>query len=104
MNVRFSPQARADLKAIIQAIAAENPAAARRFGRLVIERALSLSQNPFRGTLLKRTSGVRRLLVGPYLILSYEVAGDRVGILQIVHGARDLKRVVRGPKVERKPD
>jgi toxin ParE1/3/4 len=103
MNVRFSPQARADLKAIIQAIAAENPAAARRFGRLVIERALSLSQNPFRGTLLKRTSGVRRLLVGPYLIL-YEVAGDRVGILQIAHGARDLRRVVRGPKVERKPD
>ena len=103
MNVRFSRQARADLKTIIATIASENPGAARRFGRLLRDRALSLGQNPYRGTPLRRPNGLRRLLVGPYLIL-YDVAGDRVEVLQIVHGARDLRRVVRERKTERKSD
>jgi toxin ParE1/3/4 len=103
MNVRFSRQARADLNTIIATIASDNPRAARRFGRLLRDRALSLSHNPYRGTAVKRSNGLRRLLVGPYLIL-YDVADDRVEILQIVHGARDLRRVVRHRKPERNPD
>lgn len=102
MNVRFSRRARADLKTIVATIANENPTAARRFGRLLRDRALSLSQNPYRGTPLKRSSGLRRLLLGPYLVL-YEVVGDRVEVLQIVHGARDLRRVVRGRQTQGTP-
>ena len=103
MNVRFSRQAQADLRTIISAVASENPSAARRFGRPLRDRALSLSQNPYRGAPLKRANGPRRLLVGPYLIL-YDVADDRVEVLQIVHGARDLRRVVRDRKPERNPN
>jgi toxin ParE1/3/4 len=103
MNVRFSRQARADLNTIIATIASDNPRAVRRFGRLLRHQALSLSHNPYRGTAVKRWHGLRRLLVGRYLIV-YDVADDRVEILQIVHGARDLLRVVRGRKAERSPD
>jgi toxin ParE1/3/4 len=89
MKVRFSRQASADLHEILRTIALDNPTAARRFGRRLRERALSLSTHPQRGGPLEGHETARRLVVGPYLIV-YRVGRELVQILQIVHGARDL--------------
>ena len=86
MKVRFSRPARADLRSIIASIAKDNPKAARRYGKLL---ALSLSDFPNRGALLRGHATARRLVVGPYLIV-YRADRDLVRILRILHGARDI--------------
>src|SRR3954470_5650114 len=53
----------------------DNPTEARRYGTLPAERALSLSDFPNRGALLRGHATARRLVVGPYLII-YRADGD----------------------------
>jgi toxin ParE1/3/4 len=93
MKVRFSRQARADLRGIVESISVDSPAAARRFRRLLSERALSLQQFPERGARLQGHPSARRLVVKPYLIV-YRIDRNLVQILRIVHGRRDLRALL----------
>jgi plasmid stabilization system protein ParE len=42
---------------------------------------------------------LRQLLVGPYRVI-YRLKYDRVNILGVIHGARDLRKAMRGRRSE----
>jgi len=89
-NVVFAPQAIADLQEITQHIAKDNPSAAIRFGNLLIDRVKVLQQFPFLGSPYAKVPGVRKLVLGPYLIF-YRVSLEqgRVDVLRYWHGAQE---------------
>jgi toxin ParE1/3/4 len=89
MRVHWTPAASQDLFATIAFIAEDNPFQAQRIGQLLREAALSLQQFPQRG----RVGGVQdtRELVLPTLPwrLVYDIRGDMIRILRVIHGAQD---------------
>jgi toxin ParE1/3/4 len=95
MKVRFSRQAQADLRSIIQAIHEHSPAAARQYGQLLRDRALSFRDFPERGGRLQAHTTARRLVVGAYLII-YRPDPELVRILRILHGKRDIDALLAG--------
>jgi toxin ParE1/3/4 len=88
-RVVFSPRAEADLEAIGDYVAMDNPEAATRLVRSLRERCLSLSEFPDRGAPFGKAA--RALVLGNYLIL-YQVRSleDEVLVIiaAVVHGAR----------------
>lgn len=90
--VRFSNQALADLEDIDAYIGARNPTAARRVINRIEELCFALGEMPGLGR-PSEVEGARKLLVPewPYKII-YEIAAepDRIIVLRIYHGARDL--------------
>lgn len=95
MRVRFSRQARGDLKSIVEKITEHNPQAAERMRRLLSEKAFSLSEHPERGARLIGHPTARRLVVRPYLII-YRLDPTMVRILRILHGKRDIGALLTG--------
>ena len=89
-KVIFAPQAIADLEEITRRIAKDDPSAAIRFGNLLIERVRLLEQFPFLGSPYGKLAGVRKLVLGPYLIF-YRVMLEqgRVDVLRYWHGAQE---------------
>jgi toxin ParE1/3/4 len=88
MRVRFTAPARADLDVIYNHIGKDNPAAASRVITRLIERARSLSENPYEGRETDEP-GVR-VIVLPRLryFLFYRVHGDEVHVVHIRHTSR----------------
>ena len=88
-SVVFAPLAEVDLNGIIDYIARDNPPVAHRFGRELLDRALSLGSKPYIGVAIRNRKGVRYLLHFPYLIF-YRVNEEkqRIEILRFWHGAR----------------
>jgi plasmid stabilization system protein ParE len=90
--VRFSVQALADLEDIAAYLEARNPAAARRVINRIEELCFALGEMPGLGR-PSEVAGARKLLVPkwPYKIIC-EIGDtpDRIVILRIYHGARDL--------------
>ena len=93
-QVVFSALAVSDLEKIVRYIAHDDPAAAERFGRQLVQRTRGLAQPQIRnsGGVLQKRPGVRKLIEGNYLIL-YRVFDDqkKVRVLRFWHGARDQK-------------
>ena len=88
MQVRWSPQAAADLAAIVAYIRKDNPDAAYRSAREVYERAGALTNFPQRGR-QGRVEGTRELPLPPLpFIVVYRVLDDAVEIARIIHGAQ----------------
>jgi toxin ParE1/3/4 len=100
-KVLWSPQAREDLLDIYVAIGLDNPSAAERIYTALEERVLQLESSPRLGVRRQEISPSVRLLVeGLYLVL-YETHPDSddgpvesVEIVRIVHGHRDLARIL----------
>jgi toxin ParE1/3/4 len=95
-KILISPRAREDLKVIVRFIGRENPAAAVRFGRLLIERALSLEDLPLRGRVVPELneSTIRELVFKSYRIIYQVSEGDRsVAILRFWHAARGTPEI-----------
>lgn len=92
MIVTLTREAEADLEAIGDYIAADNPARAVTFVRELVGRLALLSNMPRAFPLVPRYehTGVRRLPYGNYLIF-YRVAETQVEILHILNGARDYE-------------
>ena len=91
-QVIITRRAKADLRAITEYIARDNPSAAGQFANKLLDDALSLANSPLRGKTLKRKPSVRRLVRWPYLVYySVETAPDIVRILRFWHGARHPK-------------
>jgi toxin ParE1/3/4 len=89
-----TPLAEADLAAILTHLEQNNPAAADRYAAKFAEKAEALSRFPEIGRLRPEIApGVRSTLVKPY-VLFYRYHGDTVQILRILHGRRDLRRIM----------
>jgi len=90
-KVIWSPRGIASLKEQIQYIARHNPAAARRMGELILNKALLLGQFPRMGKVFAKLGrdDVRELSVHPYRLFHHvQDARHTVTIITVWHGAR----------------
>jgi toxin ParE1/3/4 len=88
LRIRWTRPALADLEAIGDFVARDNPAAARRIVVGVVASVDALRDHPNLGR-PGRLIGTRELVVSgtPYVV-PYRVLGDDVQILAVFHGAR----------------
>lgn len=91
LSVVISPRALDDLDAIHRYIATDNPERAETFVDELFAAAQALSENAPRYAVVPRFKllEIRSVSYRRYLIL-YQIVGGTVGVLRIVHGARDL--------------
>jgi len=94
--ISFTPEAEADLEAIVRHIAADDPIRAESFGYDLIDAALSLEVLPRRGKMTPEFSSerVREIQFEPYRII-YRILPDEKGIdiLRFWHGARGFPKL-----------
>ncbi|HEY9344556.1 MAG TPA: type II toxin-antitoxin system RelE/ParE family toxin [Inquilinus sp.] len=87
MRLVWTPPASVDRKDIREYIARDNPAAALALDELFSGRARRLIDHPGLGR-PGRVTGTRELVVHQNYILIYDVAGDVVRVLRVLHAAR----------------
>ena len=95
MIVEFTAAAEADLEAIGDYIAQDNPARALSFVRELSRSCLELADMPEAWPVIPRYEhhGVRRRVHGRYLIF-YRVAEGRITILHVLNGAMDVEAIL----------
>jgi toxin ParE1/3/4 len=88
LRPRWTRLALADLEAIGDYVARDNPGAARRLVARIAAAVEALGDHPHLGR-LGRITGPRELVVveTPYVV-PYRVRGDEIEILAVFHGAR----------------
>jgi toxin ParE1/3/4 len=88
LRTRWTRPALADLEAIGDFIARDNPGAADRIVRRVVEAVERLPDHPHLGR-SGRIGGTRELVIAetPYVV-PYRVVHDEIQILAVIHGAR----------------
>jgi toxin ParE1/3/4 len=96
----WTPQAREDLLDIYATIGFDSPPAAERMYTAIEEKAFLLVAHPRLGVRRPEIAPTARMLVvGVYLLLyethpdSDDGAVDRIEIVRVVHGHRDLTRI-----------
>ena len=97
-EVLIPPKVAAEIEAIGDWIAQDNPAAARRMMERLYQRCLSLDRLPERGRPYGPTH--RAVNEGRYVII-YRVEpppDPRVIIVAVMHGARDIRRILGIPE------
>ncbi len=83
------------MEAILEYLQRTNPAAAQRYATDFYDKARALARFPEMGHLRPEIApNLRSTLVWPYVIF-YRVNGDMVQIVRILHGKRDLRRIMR---------
>ena len=87
MKLVWTRPAREDRKAIREYIAIDNPSAALDIDELLSEKAARLMDHPSLGR-PGRLQGTREFVAHRNYILIYDVAGDLVRILRVLHAAR----------------
>jgi plasmid stabilization system protein ParE len=87
-RIVWSDEAIDNFEAIVSYISVVNPAAAARIAQRLLALADSLAEFPNRGR--PGPAGTREMTIVPPYILRYNVHEERVLILQIWHGARNL--------------
>lgn len=87
MTLVWTRLARLDRKEIREYIAQDNPAAALALDELVSEKAQRLADHPNLGR-PGRVTGTQELVAHRNYILVYDVAGDTVRVLRVLHAAR----------------
>ena len=87
MALFWTPEATQDRDEIYDYIEADNPTAALALDELFAEKARYLVDHPGLGR-PGRVAGTRELVVHPNYILVYDVAGNRVRVLRVLHAAR----------------
>mgnify|MGYP001557397777 FL=1 len=97
MIVRILPVARAELEAIGDCIARDNPRRAVSFVRELRDKCLSLADMPLAFPLVPRYEdhGVRHRVHGRHQIF-YRVVGEpeRIDVIHALHGARDYASIL----------
>ena len=95
VRVIIPPSVEAEIEAIGDYIAQDNPAAAMRFMERLYQRCKSLEHSPHRGKPYgDRYRGIRE---SNYMIIYRTEDGDdetRVIIVAAIHGARDIQRIL----------
>ena len=87
MKLYWTLEAIADRDSIFDYIEVDNPAAALALDELFSEKAERLTDHPKLGR-PGRVDGTRELVVHENYILIYDIAGDLVRILRVLHAAR----------------
>ena len=88
MNVLYwTTEAIQDRHDIYDHIEADNPSAALELDELFAEKASRLLEHPGLGR-PGRVRGTRELVMLPNYVLVYDVAGDKVRVLRVLHAAR----------------
>ena len=87
MNLVWTRPAREDRKAIREYIAVDNPSAALDLDELLSDKAALLLDHPGLGR-PGRLGGTRELVAHRNYILIYDVVGDLVRVLRVLHAAR----------------
>ena len=89
--VRWAGRAKSDLRTAVEYIKKQSPASAAGFLHQALETVRSLATLSERGHAVPELDDpdVRQLLVGRYRVL-YEVQGETVWVMRIIHGNRDL--------------
>ncbi|MDI5985648.1 type II toxin-antitoxin system RelE/ParE family toxin [Halomonas sp. M4R5S39] len=87
MTLVWTRLARLDRKEIREYIAQDNPTAALALDELVSEKAQRLADHPNLGR-PGRVTGTQELVAHRNYILVYDVAGDTVRVLRVLHAAR----------------
>ena len=87
MKLVWTRPAREDRKAIRECIAVDNPSAALDLDELLSEKTAHLLDHPGLGR-PGRLQGTRELVAHRNYILIYDVAGDLVRVLRVLHAAR----------------
>jgi len=102
-RVAWTEVAWRDLERVADYLAEDSPAYAAALVRRVRDAARSLTEMPKRGRVVPEMDheAVRELILSSYRLI-YEVRGDDVYVLALVHGARDLASLLR--LEERRPD
>lgn len=96
----FAEPAERDLASIIAYIAFDNPNAAEKVFRAIIATAERLTDFPQLGHAGRLPNTRELAVVGlPYVIV-YQVTADRVTVLAVFHGARDLARALAEREAE----
>lgn len=95
MKLAFTPRARLDLQEIGDYIARDSQAQAPRFVDAIERRCKSLLTASERYPLVPRHEArqIRQALHGSYLIF-YRIRADRVEVLRVLHGARDIDSLI----------
>ena len=87
MQVVLTDRALADLAALRDYLAEENPTAARKQAALVLSRIALLAEHPLLGR-PGRVEGTRELVIaGTRYIAAYLIDGEFIRILAIIHGS-----------------
>lgn len=91
----ITAEAEADLEAISDYIARDNPTRALSFVRELYQLCLDIADMPRAWPLVPRyeNHGIRRRVHGRYLIF-YRIADDRITVLHILNGAMDVERIL----------
>ena len=87
MRLGWTPEALEDRRAIYDTIEADNPSAALDLDERLSEKAARLVDHPGLGR-PGRVEGTRELVAHRNYILIYDVAGDLVRVLRVLHAAR----------------
>ena len=87
MRLVWTLLAREDRKAIREYIAADNPSAALNFDELLSEKAVRLADYPGLGR-PGRLQGTREFVVHRNYMVVYDIAGNVVRVLRVLHAAR----------------
>jgi addiction module RelE/StbE family toxin len=87
LKLAWTYDARSDRRAIFAYIENDNPQAALRLDEQFSKRAAQLVSHPMIGR-IGRVDGTRELVVRPNYILIYDLAGEIVRILRILHAAQ----------------
>ncbi len=90
MRITWSEPAIADLDAIHDFIARDSSHYATRFVERLIEATEQLTDLPKVGRVVPEGDGRHREILEPPYRIIYRVEADRVYIIRVVHGARDL--------------
>ena len=91
MKLAWTLDARADRDAIYTYIEANNPRAALELDDIFANRAAHLASHPMIGR-PGRVANTRELVVHPNYVLIYDIAGETIRILRVLHTARRWPR------------
>jgi addiction module RelE/StbE family toxin len=95
MELHWTPEAIQDREAIYDFIEADNPIAALALDELFDEKADRLVDHPDLGR-PGRFPGTRELVAHQNYILVYDLAGELVRVLRVLHAARQWPPVKKG--------
>jgi plasmid stabilization system protein ParE len=95
MKVDITSAAEADLEAIADYIARDNPVRVMSFVRELYERCLDVAQMPEAWPIVPRYEHhrIRRRVHGRYLIF-YRIGDDRITILHVLNGAMNVEAIL----------
>ena len=92
-SIHWTVGAQGDLREIVEYISRDSPTYAAGIADRILAAVRRLRHHPELGRVVPEyeDQAIRELIVGNYRVV-YQLRRDRVGVIAVVHGARDLLR------------